>query len=83
MKISKCNACRCIQLTEECNRSFSARVILKVADGRKLVVWLHDRQICFIAKCDEDEVNEMRLLNTGVFSLHVLKHQIVGVYDYN
>ena len=34
VKISKCDTCRCIQLTEECIRSFSARVILKIADGQ-------------------------------------------------
>lgn len=79
VKILKCDTCRCMQLTEECNRSFSARII---ADGRKLV-WVHDRHICFIAKCDEEEVNEIKLLNTGLFSVHVLKHQVIGIYDYN
>ena len=83
VKISKCDACRCMQLTEECNRSVSARIILKIADGRKLVVWVHDRHICFIAKCYEEEVNEMKLLNMGLFSVHVLKHQVIGINDYN
>ena len=58
-------------------------MIFKAADERKLVAWVHDRQICFIAKCEEDEVNEMKLLNTGVFSVHILKHQVVGVCNYN
>lgn len=26
LRISKCDACQCIQLTEECNQSFSAEV---------------------------------------------------------
>ena len=28
LKISKCDACRCIQVTAECGRSLSAQVIL-------------------------------------------------------
>ena len=82
LKISKCDACRCIQVTEECSRSFSARIILKCSDGRRMAVWAHDKHICFITKCEQHEVNEMSLLNTGFFSVHVLQNQIIGVYDY-
>ena len=48
-----------------------------------MAVWVYDKHICFITKCEQYEVNEMRLLNTGLFSVHVLQHQVIGVYDYN
>ena len=38
--------------------------------------------ICSI-QCEQYEVNEMKLLNTGLLSVHVLQHQVIGVYDYN
>ena len=71
-QFAECTTCRTIQLTAECEASYSARVMLKDATGTKKMTWIHDNEHMRSKKY----ITAKLLLTAGKFSAFLNDHQI-------